>query len=110
MQAEVVALEEDIQALQKQLEETELECVYTKAQIATLARLSARTAAAAALPVNSNPAAEPDAWRTDPASQLQLGPQQTEAAAYSEVRVNCTLLRNNTTAYVHAVSDASTEW
>jgi len=82
VQAEVAALEEDIQALQKQLEETELECVYTKAQIATLARLSDRTAAAAALPADSSPA--PDA----PASQPGPGPQQAETAADSEVRVH----------------------
>ena len=82
-----MALEEDIQALQKQLEETELECVYTKAQIATLARLSDRTAAAAALPVHSGLAAEPDAWHRD-TPQPQPAPQETEAAASSAVRAH----------------------
>ena len=88
-QAEVAALEEDIQALQRQLEQTELDCVYTKAQIATLARLTDSDAAAAP-PVVSGPGAQLDAWSPpDPASRPPPDPERAARAAHSEVRTSC---------------------
>ena len=82
-----MALKEDIQALQKQLEETELDCVYTKAQIATLARLTDSNPLAAV----SAPAAPAklSERRLDAPSQQQSTPQQAGAAVYSEVRAVC---------------------
>ncbi len=91
MQAEVVALEENVQALQKQLEQSELENVNQRAQIETLSRLTGRPAAAAAQPrEGAGVPAEPDAWRPGPASQPQPGPPQTNDTACSEVGTRCT--------------------
>ncbi len=63
-QAEVVALEEHVSALQQQLEQSELDCVHKKAQIDTLARL------ADVAPAAVRPAQDPGAAAAEPSDPL----------------------------------------
>ena len=90
LQAELAALEEQVSALQEQLEQSQLDYVHEKAQIATLTHLTGGEAPAAGRPAVSPAAAVPGPTERDPAaSQPQPPvPWQTTTAVCSEVRAS----------------------
>ena len=73
-----MALEEHVSALQQQLEQSELDCVHKKAQIATLARL-ADAAPAAVRPPPQDPATE----LADPRSPAAASQPRSDALRIS---------------------------
>ena len=92
-QAEIAALEEHVSALHRQLEQTQLDNVNKKAQIATLARLT-NAAAAPALAYSSDEAATQDPSRAINASQPEREPWQVSVSSSPEVRpLTCTPCR-----------------
>ncbi len=80
-QAAVVALADNIQALQKQLEQSELDCVNQKAQIAMLTRLTGPAVAAPVMP----PVDRDAAMAVQPGS---LDAPATNGNASTEVRLS----------------------
>ena len=82
-----MALEEHVSALQQQLEQTELDCVHKKAQVATLARLT--DGAPAAVRPAQDPAAaaaaEQDPRSPAAASQPRPDAMRISAFKFSQV-------------------------
>jgi len=76
-----VALEEHVSALQQQLEQTELDCVHKKAQVATLVRLT-DAAPAAVRPAQDPAAAAVELDPRSPAAASQPRPDAMRISAF----------------------------